>query len=478
MAIKFNNLDIPAYVKVNDVKVSVLPPVTQTTIKVNGKAGSHDFGNQIGERTILVAISIIADSPSDLKDKIREFGQWLYYEEAKELVILDESDKYYMAKFTGDSSFDEILKVGKGVISFTCHDPYVYGNEKVYTFNPTDSIPYPFNNSGGTTAYPKMKFEFTQDTSEFSIITDDEFLLFGKPTDIEKQVTKDTTPIVMYEDLSTLNGWTTAGQIEGGLVTSSFTTNGYSVSVKDFGENPNGWKGASMVKAMPKELQDFKLRGTIGFKGSHINQIGRVTISLLDKNGTKIGKIEMLDGTVNGYHTKAVAQAGSTYFVDDFGAYAGVFKNWTNGLVEISRTGNKWYAYYCILDEKGRQHTRLAKQWIDTKNINMAKVSQIQIHIGAFKNYAPLNSMWISHITVWDYKPAVTSNEVPLIFKKGDVLEIDNETGMVLLNGQPYYTSLDPSSSFIKLKKGDNGIMVAPANITTNGEIKLTERWL
>ena len=68
MAIRFNSIDIPAFVKVNDIKVSALPPVSQTTIKVNGKAGSYDFGNNLGERKIEVAVSILASSPSDFKD--------------------------------------------------------------------------------------------------------------------------------------------------------------------------------------------------------------------------------------------------------------------------------------------------------------------------------------------------------------------------------------------------------------------------
>lgn len=477
MVIKFNDINIPSFVKVNEIKLSVLPTISQTTLKVNGKAGSYDFGNEIGEREMEVAVSILADSPSDLRDKVRQFGEWLYYEEAKKLVILDEADKYYMAKFTGGSDLDETLKLGQGTIKLAMYDPYIYGEEKVYPFNPTDSEPVPVLNSGGTDAFPQMKFEFTKDTSDFSIISDDEFLLFGNPIDLETQVAKNTTPIVMGEDMTTLNGWTTASYIENGLVTAPFTTNGYSVTVTDFGENLKGWKGASMVKALPSELQDFKIRGTVGFKGKTVKEIGRLTISFLDKNGVVIGSIGLLDGSETGFHTKAVAKAGESTFVNTYGAHAGVWKNWSNGLLEISRRGNKWEAYYCIINDKGKQTTRYRKQWIDTKKVNMAKVSQIQIHIGAFKTHAPLNSMWISHVTVWDYKPAV-ANEVPFIFKKGDVLEIDNETGMILLNGYPYYSSLDPSSSFIKLKKGDNGIIVTPSNITTNGEIKLTERWL
>jgi predicted phage tail component-like protein len=479
MAIKFNNVDIPAFVKVNDIKVSALPPVSQTTLKVNGRAGSYDFGNQLGEREIEVTVSVIADNPSDLKVKIRQFAKWLYHEDAKEFVILDEADKYYMAKFTGDSKLDEILRVGQGTISFVCTNPYAYSNsEQTFAFNPTDEVPYGFVNNGGIETYPKMSFEFTQDTTNFSVMTDEQFLLFGQPANIDA-TPKDTNPLVMNETFDSLTGWTSATNVDGGIVNGTFKTNGYSISLDNIGEGAE-WHGASMVKGLPTEpLQDFKIRTRMGLKGDRVGQLGRVELYFLDINGNQIGKIALRNGNPKGITPYAQVRLGGDWILQTYGDYAGVWKGWYDGFMDVERKGNQWHFYYAIYDPKtGREHTRKNHYFVDVNNLYMNKVAQVQVHIGAHGTADPIDVMYIQHIKVWDYQPTTTEDEVPYIFKVGDVLVIDNETGEILLNGQPYYEDLDPASKFIKLEKGANGITASPANITTNGEIKFRERWL
>jgi hypothetical protein len=69
-------------------------------------------------------------------------------------------------------------------------------------------------------------------------------------------------------------------------------------------------------------------------------------------------------------------------------------------------------------------------------------------------------------------------NTVPLIARAGDVLEIDNSTGAILKNGVPFYQYLNPSSSYISLEKGANGIVISPADAFRNGKITFTEKSL
>ena len=114
---------------------------------------------------------------------------------------------------------------------------------------------------------------------------------------------------------------------------------------------------------MSYPVQDFKLRANIGFKASHANQLGRVEVYLLDINGEHLGKIALNDTHGNGSYPFAEARAGllngGNYFVKTYGSYQGVWKDWNNGLLEMARRGNVWSAYFCIVDETGRQHTRL-----------------------------------------------------------------------------------------------------------------------
>ena len=222
MAIRFNDIDIPTFVNVNSIVNSILPPISQNTVKVNGRAGVLDFGNEINPRIITVTITIIANDQMDLKTKTRELAEWLYYEEEKPLIILDELDKYYMAKITQNTDLNEILHVGQGQLSFVCTQPFAYGQEQIFNFNPSEPIAYPFNNTGGTDTYPKMKFEFIEDTTEFAIVTDEEFLIFGKPLDLENEIAKDPNPLVLFDDMSSTIGWTSANKIDGGTILGNF----------------------------------------------------------------------------------------------------------------------------------------------------------------------------------------------------------------------------------------------------------------
>ena len=168
--------------------------VSQNSLKVSGKSGSYDFSNEIDMKEIRVDITIIADSPTDLREKVRIFGQWLYYEDYKKLVILEDSSVYYMGKITGSSDMTDVLRIGQGTITFLC-EPYAYNQEeKVYSFNPTETAPYGFENEG-TDTFPKIEFTFTEDSTEFSIISDTSYLYFGKPLEAGINTPVDVIPI-------------------------------------------------------------------------------------------------------------------------------------------------------------------------------------------------------------------------------------------------------------------------------------------
>jgi hypothetical protein len=80
------------------------------------------------------------------------------------------------------------------------------------------------------------------------------------------------------------------------------------------------------------------------------------------------------------------------------------------------------------------------------------------------------------HIVTRDVVPNVTST--PIVLRVGDILEIDNSTGAILKNEQPFYEFINPASTFIKLQKGENGLVIKPANAFKNGLITFEERSL
>ncbi|MCD4839763.1 phage tail family protein [Neobacillus sedimentimangrovi] len=478
MAIKFNNIPIPTFVKVNDIQVSALPPVSQKTMKVSGKAGSYDFGNEIGERRIEVAVSIIANSPSDLEDKTREFAEWLYYDEAKEFVILDEPDKYYMAKVTGESDINKVLKVGQGTITFICTDPYAYGYEKTFDLIPREGEEINFENTGGTTTYPTIRVVFSDPTTEFAIVSGDEYLKFGKPVDLENQTPKDNKPLILWDEMHSLTGWTAASSVDGGIIQGSFSTNGYAFSQAgaDFGSNPNGWHGAAAVKGLSKQIQDFTVQAMFGFvSGWDYGQVGRIEVYLLDVNGNKLGKLAVKDISLTSWSPTFEAFAGSNKNIAYVTKNNKLWNNMYTGSFSLTRIGNRWTANISTL-ENYKATSSASFDWVDVGNTVTGKLAQIQIHIGAYKDHKIQEVMNIQDIKVWEHV-SLEQNEVPYIFKAGDILEVNCETGMILKNNIPYYEDLDPSSRFIKFEKGSNGLKVAPM-IIESGTVTYKERWL
>lgn len=475
--IKFNGKDIPSFVIVQNINQSVLPSISQKTTKVNGRAGEIDFGNEIGARIIEVELTVVGSNLVDLRGKVRQLASWLYYEEAKELIFSEESDKYYLAKFTGDSDLEEIVRIGQGSIQFYCSDPHAYSTN-VKTVQLDTSLPENpaiIDNLGGAMAFPKMSFTFTQATTDFTIISDDKFMRFGKPASVDKTPVN-AKPLVLNDAMSTLTGWTSATQIDNGTINGTFVSNGYSFKLGEQGEGSK-WHGASMVKAFSKSVQDFELHSRIGLKSVNKNELGRVELYLLSENGTQLAKISLSDSNPNGRTPFAQVRIKNEYVLESYGAYAGVFADWNDGYMNIHRVGKKWSFYFSILED-GKEHTRMYKEWYDGDGAYMDKVASVQIHIGNYGANPTIYQMYIGDIKVWE-RNAVTvgSTQTPYIFQAGDVLDIDSETDMILLNGMPYYETLDPSSQFITLSQGTNGIITSPNTVAT-GSLSFQERWL
>ena len=490
MAIKYNGIEIPNFVKVNNIVNSVLPSISQSTKKINNKDGQIDYGTEIGTRSIQVSITIIANDITDLRVKVRELAEWLYYEEAKKLVILEEEDIFYMAKATGDSILSEILSIGKATISFICHDPFAYNmNERNYQFMPTEASPYGFENNGNYTCYPRMEFEFTDNAHEFSIVGNDEYLYFGNPQQIDLQTPIDANPLVMNEAFANLNGWTNGiSLLDGGVIDKEFTSNGYSIRVSDWGNTDGytGWFGASKIKSLPYLLNSFKTKFRIGLHGTKIEQLGRIHLYFLDVNGQRVSSIEFRDGNVKAMSPYARWIVGNKEIIATYGKTGiGYWTGFLDGYFDVARRKNAdgkyvWAIWIARYEPKTKTtHHSLWKEWVDIDGIATAPIASVQIHIGAYKQNEAIPQMYIQHLSIYDEDPVPNNNEIPYIFKQGDILMVDSSTGQITLNGEDFYHNLDPASKFIKFRgNGINGIWVSPFEVVTNGRVTYRERWL
>ncbi|WP_044639732.1 distal tail protein Dit [Risungbinella massiliensis] len=482
MAIKFNEIDVPAFVLVNDLKVSILPTIRPDLLKIKGRSGSYDFGFNIEERMIEIDVTIEAATRLELRQHIRELAQWLYYDDAKPLVILDEPDKYYLAKVSGDTDLSEMITIGQGSISFVCSDPFLYGEEKVVPFSPVDTEPVTVSNTGGMEAFPKFEFTFDAAVPNFSIIADDQRMDFGTPAKVGETDPVPARNLLFREDGSSTANFTSGLGVDNGTIAGQLVSNGSVIYQEnhDFGDpvaNP-GWHGGALVRSFGKLVSDFTIESQLTLNSFNPDQVGRIEIYLLDANNTRVGCVALCDFNLGLESPHIQVRAGEyfsgTYFVNtDFAP--GRWRDF-DGKITFQRKDQWWY-FSIVRGTNGVYYDRWSTQWYDKDYLYMDDIAAIQIHVGTFGALNPPSYLHFDWIEAWEENYVDPSSEVPEIFIPGDTLTIDSATGTIEKNGEPFFSELALSSSFIRLKKGVNNIQITPAAIS-NGSITYRERWL
>lgn len=483
MAISFNGQTFPSGVVANKVTVSILPELSQKTVKISGRDGVHDYGTEVGTREIEVDITIKSSSFADLRNKINVLAEMLFTEESKPLIILDSPNRYYMAKLSGSTNLDSIYHHAQGTLKFVCSYPYsISTTQKNFEHKPTSSEEIVgFINNGSATVYPVMEYVFTKSTPYFHIATDKDILMFGSPRNAETQTPVNLRPYVLKDTMSSLTGWSNAPTVQRGVVQGTFASNGYSFSQAngDYGTG-SSWHGASMSKGLSEPCQDFHMKTIVGLQCDNIQQMGKVEIYVRDTNGNFVGSVSMKDAWADGRFSQAEAFAGSTPFVQRFAEIKTAWQTFNEGVMELGRIGNTWWAYFAIRNSTtGVHHTQLYREWVDSGRTSMNPITSVQIHVAQLAENPVAPYLWVGDVGVQKIistKP--TSSQSPYIFNEGDVLRIDNEKALVTLNGKPCFDLLDPSSSFLKFKKGSNGVVVSDHTSISNGAVSFTERGL
>lgn len=550
--IYFNEIKMPDFVKVLGISHSILPPVSQNLLTVGGKAGAYDFGNNLGTREITIDIAIVAPEENVMPQLLEQLSAWLYYDEPKELILGDNPNRYYIAKFTGDSNIKESFLVGEGTLTFLCSEPYIYGLEREI-FIPAEYAGEELEviNTGNAETFPKMTFEITQDVTNFSIASGDEFIDFGSPytVDTSAEDVIDAGGYVLRDQLITTNGWTQASSIPSATIQGSFEVYGghcFRQAGLNYGTG-SGWHGASMVKGFAQDVQDFEANllfkinahavvgyiGTIMLKTNlnlrsgestkypvkkvgktnetykvvskastgwyklenglycsnssaystftpenvEANKLGKILFMLQDSNGSPMLYATMQDATANYRSLQSevkVVKGSSSYTI----VKKDIPSQWHDcyGQYVIIRKGNVWeVSLYIWNGQRWSRHYYV--KWVDSTKTYNQKASRIQLATLAYSTY-PAVYMELRDVVIKTLDTQLSSGKIPLIMRAGDVLEIDNATGAILLNDRPFYQFLNPSSTFIKLQKGVNGLVISPADAFANGRIEYTERTL
>ncbi|MED0702814.1 distal tail protein Dit [Aeribacillus composti] len=439
-------------------------PLQRNILTVPGLPGGYLTDTVTNPRQIEVPVLIKANSFPDLQKLKEDLAGWLVTDTPQELIFDDEPDRVYFAVVDESLDLEEIVKWGHGTIKFLCPDPYKYGPEKEAIF-PSDVVSLNYN--GTAPGDPLFEMEATQPIT-FAMIQNqnEEYMMIGKPIDVTD------TPYAKYErvfysDCDSLTGWTTAapGEIDGNIA-GTMQTNGTRFQASDYGTGAS-WHGPAIKTSLPEVLTDFKMTAWIAlYNGYAARQVGRVEIYLLDPNGNQVGKVAMKDTRTLQSLAWGEARAGDKdtykYLINEYGDKPG---NWNDfaGHVELSREGNRWRAYFAMVDTStGRHHTRRIVEWVDTENKFTRNVAQVVVHVGQFGSNEPI-SCGVYSINIFKINPN-QSNKVPYIAQPGDIITFDHTTKDILINGESRKDLKDFGARFFELQKGENQFVVLPSN--------------
>lgn len=166
----FNAIDSSSFDLVcKSVKRPLLPAVKTNRVELLGASGVYDFGDhEYSLRLITMRITYIGTSYEELRTRARDISAWLSTSSWSQLIINDETDKYYLAKVTSDIDLESLWLLGTAEITFDCQ-PFAYSvTESSFTFSDiTGAGDYEFENLGTRT----INFKSPQGSKSLITIT-------------------------------------------------------------------------------------------------------------------------------------------------------------------------------------------------------------------------------------------------------------------------------------------------------------------
>lgn len=134
----FNGIDFSPFMKILEIKRSLIPGVLTYSTKIQGKDGARQTGpSELKEAFIEVKLELKNNGEETAENFFRSIAGKLYTKEEKPLTFKNEPEKHYMAKLEGNSNFQKVGEYGIVKLTFIASTPLAYGLEKTKPVNAT-----------------------------------------------------------------------------------------------------------------------------------------------------------------------------------------------------------------------------------------------------------------------------------------------------------------------------------------------------
>ena len=455
-------------------------PLKRKFLSVPGYPGARLLTTETEMRVLPVPVGIIVPDGSDLETLKEEIAEWLITEKPVELVFDVTPNRTYLAVIDENFDPEDFVALGKGTLNFVCPMPYKLGPTKTVEFEMDGrGLIANFQNKGSVESNPIIEVEVTKPSTFLDVWNGTNYFRIGYPLKAD-QVPVERNQRVLWDEMGTTIGWTDVPKTEDMTGGGKFKSDGYRFMAEYLGEpTVKGWHGCIAKKNIPQgPLQDFIMQAYVHINSYHWDQMGRVEIGLLDENSDYVARISMSDVQWEAEQNSGFASVGNSkkpggqVLINEHGDHP---DTWTNfrGRLWLARTGNRWEAYISkfILGTEIDDAERFVV-WFDENNVNMNKVTQVQISISQFSNNMFCSKMSIDDLKIWKVNMN-TQNNPPYIFDVGDKVVIDTERSLVTINGKSAINLKDIFSDYPVIHKGSNKLEIMPSTV---GTAKVTYR--
>ena len=134
---------------ITKVSKDILSGTNDRTMDILGRDGVYDFGYDRQPIEISVKFFLRGKTTEEFKKYTRQIAKWLNVREAKQLILSDEPEVFYLARTTGSVDLDRLANTGEGEVTFFVPDPHAQSVADTIIGSSGSTWCYPENN--GTT---------------------------------------------------------------------------------------------------------------------------------------------------------------------------------------------------------------------------------------------------------------------------------------------------------------------------------------
>ncbi|WP_404354633.1 distal tail protein Dit [Exiguobacterium aurantiacum] len=532
MKIWFDEVEITELFDVVDVSRDIMPERTNLSMAIPSKHGEYFTGHRYGLRTVSVDFLVVADGLNSLQAIKKGMAFMLDIDRPAKLIFDDEPDKLLYAVLDGQTSVEEILKEGRGTLTFICHDPFYYATtEKVFQGDASDKLI--IDNLGTAPTSPRFELEFPGSCGFVSLVSPSGVIQIGEPSQVDVVPVPDSERLVKT-DMESTSGWTingtsaktlTAGtRIDG---TIGVNSGGYALRPSGYGTTTGtGWHGPSLRRSLPQSTdgtssaQYFEVTAFFEFKSNKGGQVvnndvkrdidaeqkGTFEFNIMDEDNNFIAGIRLQDSTV--YHdmtvpefwvgTKRVWQESlkkpapkrekftykeqgkvKTGYRD---VYASDVGKWNDmyGVIKIKKFKNRITFDLQKLGSGGKVVARKTQTVYLTSTQNTKKARHIQSWFGKYPNNPVIDAWSLSYVGFTKHNTE-EEYDIPNTFKQGDKLVVDCNDSQVYLNGALFMEQVDIGSEFFEVVSGQTEVQLMHSRfggLRPSFKATITEKWL